>query len=132
MKIIDRVKRDIMREIDSQQTHTGFSWADIMLRHSSRLTERVDQEAFWRWIVDPNEDREVNMTFTEIDPSKVDLATQYTTPVEEKDDEKCGEVQMENKIHREGFVTYISSKPVNGAECTSSQRQGHQDLICAD
>ena len=71
MKILDRVKRDITREMESQQTHTGSSWADIMLRHSSKLQKTEDQKEFWKWLLDPNEEQDIEMTFAEIDPQKI-------------------------------------------------------------
>ena len=135
MKILDRVKRDIMREIDSQQTHTGASWADIMLRHSSRLQKTGDQKEFWAWLLDPNEEKESDeMTFTEVDPNKIELRTEYTVPSCNTDDEKSDivQVQMTNEIHREGFVTYIRSKPVNGSVYTSLPPRERPDPLCVD
>ena len=129
MKILDRVKRDITREMESQQTHTGSSWADIMLRHSSKLQKTEDQKEFWKWLLDPNEEQDIEMTFAEIDPPKIEVVKEYTVKT---DDEKTEDVPMVNVVHREGFISYIVSKPVNGSKYTSLQQPKHQDPKCVD
>ena len=110
MNILDRVKRDVKREMDTQSCHTGLSWADIMLRHSTRLTKLADQKLFWEWLMDPTEERDPGfLSFESVNPEKIQLLERYTVAC--GDDEKSEDITMVNTIRREGLVTFITSAP---------------------
>ena len=46
-KTFEKVKKNILADIKSCKTHTAESWAQIMLKNTSRLTKDADQAQFW-------------------------------------------------------------------------------------
>ena len=47
MSTFEKVKRRILRDMDSCTTHDAMSWAQIMLQNTAQLTSEADQKKFW-------------------------------------------------------------------------------------
>ena len=119
MSTFEKVKRNILRDMDKSMTHTAESWARIMLDNTSRLTRVSEQKKFWAWMTNPEEDESivdpVCEQFTE--HCRIDEVDQYDVPmtIVDTDDEKSSieTVQMKNEYFRNGLGMYIKSKPIN-------------------
>ena len=114
MKLVERVKRDIRKEIREIPTHTGASWSDIILRNATRLTTLEDQKEFWRFLLDPEDEQDLNLTFKEIDPDNIKIRETYDVKVQTDDEKDSGEtVTFENVVQQNGLVSYILSRPLS-------------------
>ena len=119
MSTFEKVKRNILRDMDKSMTHTAESWARIMLDNTSRLTRVSEQKKFWAWMTNPEEDESivdpVCEQFTE--HCRIDEVDQYDVPmtIVDTDDEKSSieTVKMKNEYFRNGLGMYIKSKPIN-------------------
>ena len=110
---MDEIKKDILMEMSDSKFHNGLSWADIILRNSTRIHKDnlEGQKEFWSFLMNQ---KQQNMTFTKYDPDDITIKKTFTANAIDQDDEKetSTQVQFENDVHREGFVSYISTKPV--------------------
>ena len=115
MSLFERVKKDILLEMSGTQYHSGMTWADIMLRNSSRLVTLDDQKLFWKFLLDPEDQNDIKMSYDEVDPNAIVVSKGFTMTVTNENDEKedTMEVQYENTVYREGLVSYIETKPVH-------------------
>ena len=105
-KTFEKVKKNILADLKSCRTHTAESWAQIMLKNTSKLTKDADQTEFWSFLTNPDDDEMIPMP-------KLERATHRPIErprlVQSKSDEK--EVLLENRYHREGFTLYVETKP---------------------
>ena len=53
MSTFERVRRNIERDMEMTKVHTAASWAAIMLRNTSRLTNGIEQKKFLEWMTNP-------------------------------------------------------------------------------
>ena len=119
MSTFERVKKNILRDMDLSKVHTAESWCNIMLQNTNRLTSVEEQKKFWAWMTNPEEDESildpVCEQFTE--HCRIDEVEQYDVPmtIVDPDDEKSSieTVQMKNEYFRNGLGMYIKSKPIN-------------------
>jgi|TARA_B110001454_G_scaffold41216_1_gene40520 hypothetical protein len=111
-KNFQRVKRDILSEMANSGSHTGESWAQIMLKNVCYLETDQDQQAFWNWIMNPQDVRDVpELTFKPYNPDSV-LVEQFSKlSISSEDDEKSEEITLNNTIHKNGLTTYVLTTP---------------------
>ena len=123
---MNEIKKDILTEMSDSKFHNGLSWADIILRNASRIDKDnlEGQKEFWSFLMNQ---KQQNMTFTKYNPDDITIKKTFTTNAIDQDDEKelHTQVQFENDVHREGFVSYISTRPVS----TSPERTSCLDPI---
>ena len=114
MSTFERVKRNILRDMDLSKVHTAQSWCNIMLQNCDRLTNVDEQKKFWNWMVNPHDDEdhpavECDM-FDEHKP--IDQVKRVTVP-KNTDDEKSEEIVLENEYKRNGQAMFIKVKPIH-------------------
>jgi hypothetical protein len=134
MSSFERVKKNILREMEDSMTHTAASWARIMLNNTSRLTNVEEQKKFWAWMVNPEEDESVMNPVCEqfTEHCRIDEVEQYDVPMSNADDEKAQSVQMTNEYIRNGLGMYIKTKPVNTESSESTQSPIGQKMKCEE
>ena len=110
-KNLNRVKKNIIKEMDNGRCHDGESWADIMLRNSMRIKTADDQKDFWQWVLDPSEECEIPIVFEEFDPNDISVPEKFTVKLCGDEDEKECDQEFENHIQQIGLTTYIQCKP---------------------
>jgi len=117
-----KVKRKLIADMENTPFHTQQSWCDIMLKAANRCISDADQKDFFRFVLNPNDSWDVTEpTFMPVAPEKeIKINTIDTFQISEVEDEKesMGTVTVQNKIHTNGKITYITSTP---AVCKSSQ-----------
>ena len=111
MTTFERVRENILRDMASRQTHTAESWAHIMLDNTRRLTDTDEQTKFWEFMQNPTgEEHLPPPTCAASEHTMIEQPDTIICPLAE-DDEKSGDVEMNNKYFRNGMSMYISSKP---------------------
>jgi len=91
----------------SARSHDGESWANIMLTNSQRLTTGEDQKAFWNWIMDPTDERDQVIEYTDCNTNE-HIPAVYT--VQDDTDEKTQTIECHNTVTRNGLTTYIHTR----------------------
>ena len=114
MTTFERVKRNILRDMDGQKVHTAESWANILLTNTNRLKDEREQAKFWAWLGNPDDREMEEPTLRPVVENK-DAPTQVSVTVKDECDEKEGEtiVELENAFERNGFITVCRTKPRN-------------------
>ena len=102
MSTFERAKRNLVRDMASSRTHDAVSWANIMLRNTSRLTNIEDQHKFWDFMCNPYDDE--------------DLPPCVIAPHEHQEPEcptsyKCGDVDMTSEYLVDGHALYVKTAP---------------------
>ena len=123
MSTFERVRKNILRDMASCRVHTSESWAQIILRNTSRLTDVEEQKKFWNFMTNPQDDEDI---------PKVTEFAPYVH--EEKTDEitKCDDMTLENHYHREGATMYVRTEPIQtGSEALDMSLVG-QRLLTLD
>jgi len=115
-KNFERVKRNIIEEMKSIRSHDGESWARIMLTNSSRLTSEEDQKDFFRWILDPTDERDDKLEFCTYKPVET-IPTAFSVQVDEGD-EKSKTVECTNHVVKNGYTMFIDTRVCNSEEIT--------------
>ena len=109
-------KKDVLKDIASVQSHTPESWADIMLKNIRYLDTIEDQKDFWRWILNPAEERGApEIKFRDIEPVENVLINKFeklTISSEEDEKQMDVDITMENVVVTNGLTTYIKTTPV--------------------
>ena len=131
MSTFEKVKRNILRDMDRSMTHTAASWANIMLKNTARLTDVGEQEKFWGWMCNPEEDDTVpTPVCNTCVHSQIDEIPTYEMHVD-NDDEKSVCVKMKNTYVRNGLGMYIKTEPVvNTNSLTLEPSPTDLDSIC--
>ena len=123
MSTFELAKSRTIRDMQSREVHTAESWTAILLQNTSRLANEEEQAKYWAWILNPTEDEDVPkpelapMTHSENIPQNYTVKVLSTLGVEEEE-EKNEQVnlQMTNKVHRNGLASYILTKPKTDSE----------------
>jgi len=141
MSTFEKVKRNILRDMDRSMTHTAESWANILLQNTSRLTNVDEQKKFWSWLVQPEGDNEhivdpvcdqfsEHCRISEVDRYNVEMVTPNGNPDDEKSPTET--VEMQNEYFRNGLGMYIKTKPVNTNSSMSELSQVDQEMKCEE
>ena len=86
----------------------SITWANIMLKHTARLTDVNEQKKFWNWFTNPGDtDIPATEKWTEI-PAPMDIDSLVTVPLH---DEEKGSIELENTFRVNGLATYVLTKP---------------------
>ena len=113
MSTFERVKRNILRDMELSKVHTAASWCNIFLKNCDRLTDIDEQKKFWNWFANPYDDEnhpEVQCDiFTEHKPIE---QVKHITVAKNSDDEKSEEIVLEQEYTRNGLAMLIKVKPV--------------------
>jgi hypothetical protein len=112
MTTFERVKRNILKDMNGSITHTAASWANIMLTNNARLTDVEEQKKFWAWIQNPEDDERpdpICETFAK--HTLVDIPKIITVQTD-VDDEKSS-VTLKQECFVNGLTTYIKVTPVS-------------------
>ena len=121
MSTFELAKSRTIRDMQSREVHTSESWASILLQNTSRLTNEEEQAKYWAWILNPTEDEDVPkpdltpMTHTENIPQDYTVRTTLAVEDEEEKNEEVN-LQMTNKVHRNGLASYILTRPKTDSE----------------
>ena len=122
MTTFDRVKKNILRDMQGSKTHTAESWARIMLNNTNRLTNTVEQEKFWDFMQNPtNEEHIPPPICAPMADDHIQIDQPDTTQCPVENDEKMSDVTLENKYFRNGMAMFIQSKPVSTNSSESAQ-----------
>ena len=132
MTTFDRVKRNLLRDMDSCKTHTAESWAHIMLKNTNRLADPAEQTKFWEFMQNPTGEEHMPPPVCEPMDEHAQIETPDTIVCPVLDDETSSDVVMENKYFRNGMAVFIQSKPANTGTLESSQSPADPLLIDAD
>ena len=115
MTTFERVKRNILKDMERSKVHTAMSWANILLQRTVRLTDIEEQKLFWKWIENPEEEERlmspefINITHIPLlIPSKITALSVSEDP----EDEKQEEIELRQETVREGFTTFITVTPI--------------------
>jgi hypothetical protein len=116
MTTFERVKRNILRDMESTTSHNADSWARIMLTNTARLTNIEEQKLFWAWIQNPmDEEREPPLCEIFDNHSLEDIPRFVTV---QKPEEK-GSVELEQTVTRNGASMFIQVKPIQDEKSDS-------------
>ena len=55
MSTFERAHKRIIQDINSTQNLDSVAWANIMLKHTSQLTDSDEQQKFWNWMTNPTD-----------------------------------------------------------------------------
>ena len=112
MSTFERVKRNILKDMQGTKAHTAESWAKIMLMNTARLTNVEEQAKFWEWMQNPEDDeREAPLCEAFENHTRITVPAEITVPCREEDDEKTKEVVLEQESFRNGLSMFIRVKP---------------------
>ena len=104
-----KVKRKLIQDMQSAQSHTQASWADIMLKAAERCKSDEDQKDFFRFILNPNDSWDVpEPTFKNITDEDILIQRIERLTIHDPEEEKDSEITLHNNIHTNGKTTYIS------------------------
>lgn len=95
-----RVKRDILKEIQELPNLDGDAWADIILRNSRYCETDEDQISFWNFILNPHDKRD----FVTPKYVKGDFSTDTLIPTEDT------EYNLKHEFHQEGGTTFVRTR----------------------
>ena len=109
MSTFERVQRNILRDMDGSKVHTAASWANIMLRNTTSLTNVEEQKKFWNWIQNPEDDERPPPVCEIFEKHTLEEIPKYVT-VPNPDDEKSS-IELEQECVRNGAAMYIKVKP---------------------
>ena len=115
MSTFERVKRNIVKDMERSKVHTAMSWANILLQRTARLTDIEEQKKFWEWIENPEEEeRLIPSKYTNVThkPLLIPSHVRALSVLENSDDEKENEIELHQETVREGFTTYIKVTPL--------------------
>ena len=111
MSTFERVRRNILADMEAQTAHTAESWCDIMLRNTARLTDEKEQAKFWGFLTNPNDEEDIPMPKLERwSHDKIAQPETVKLLVKDEDDEKGAEVELENVYERRGQTMYIKTR----------------------
>lgn len=104
-KNMERVKKDILEEMESTPYVSGDAWADILLRNAKYCKTEEDQQDFWRFILNPSDSREFkDPTFVKMEEAKMCDAE---TTAEGSD--------VYNEFEQIGGTMFVRTKPITVA-----------------
>ena len=106
-KNFERVKRDIMKDMENTTIHSPESWADIMLQNTQYLKTEQDQQDFWNWIINPNADRRKQLEFRKYNPNEIEIDQFQHFKVDDKD------VTVKNTCTHNLLTTFIVTQPID-------------------
>ena len=109
MTTFERVKRNILRDMDGSKVHTAASWANIMLNNTASLTNPEEQKKFWGWMQNPEDDERPDPICEMFEKHTMEDIPKYVT-VPTGDDEKST-IELEQECHRNGAAMFIKVKP---------------------
>ena len=118
-KNFERVKRDILKDMENTTIHTPESWADIMLQNTQYLKTVEDQQAFWEWIVNPNEERRKKLDFANYDPNKLEVEQFQHFKVNDMD------VNVKNTCTQNSLTTFIVTEPMDNDDDEKEEKMSH-------
>ena len=108
MSTFERVKRNLLADMNAQKAHTAESWCDIMLRNTSRLTDEAEQAKFWNFMMNPMDDELPDAQLEPWEHNPIEQPTTVKLAVNNEDDEKGQEI--ENTYERRGGTMYIKTR----------------------
>ena len=101
------------------RVHTAESWANLMLKHTSRLTDVKEQENFWTFLCNPTDHEDITPpTFTEMTHE----------PIEQPATTVINEVEYEHEYNRNGMGLFITSRPKIDSKTSSLLLTGRGSL----
>ena len=119
---MQRVKTDILEEMKSLPYVSGDAWADILLRNAKYCKTDKDQQDFWRFILNPKDNREFK------DPTFIKVEENITlTPGEVENDG----VKLRNKYHQTGGTMFIRTTPLKDEDEKQSDEQDDEKFDVA-
>jgi len=107
MSTFARVKRNILRDMNSSSTHTAESWANIMLTNCSNLHSVEEQKLFWAWLQNPLDDERPD-PICEVFDNHLKINEEEVTKF---DDDEKSPTYLRNTYHRNGSAMFIRSVP---------------------
>ena len=107
MSTFERVKRNILRDMNSSSTHTAESWANIMLTNCSNLHSVEEQKKFWAWLQNPMGDERAD-PICEVFDSHLRINEEKVTKF---DDDEKSPTYLKNTYNRNGSAMFIKSVP---------------------
>ena len=129
-----KVKQSVTKDMEGRNCHTAESWATILLNNTQRLTDPVEQEKFWKWLVNPEE--EDHLPPPELKPydHKEEQIVEFQGSILGSDideEEKTEEVTYTQTYKKNGFASFILTKPKTETE-TSLVLPSDQDQLLLD
>jgi hypothetical protein len=112
----------MLRDMAGSKTHTAESWANIMLKNTSRLTDVNEQEKFWRFMSNPQDEEDIpDPVCQPMEHKRIEEPEQYTTTyVDHGEEKQCEEkIKIHNEYFRNGQAVYIRSKPSKATSVSS-------------
>ena len=128
MSTFETVQRRIVNEMNAVNNPDSITWANIMLNHTSRLTDVNEQKKFWNWFTNPG-DKDLPVTDKWVDVPAVDLESLVTVPLH---DEEKGCIELENSFRVNGLATYVSTKPRTERQTLKPLRLDHLSVSAED
>jgi hypothetical protein len=104
---MQRVKTDILEEMKSLPYVSGDAWADILLRNAKYCKTDKDQQDFWRFILNPKDNREFE------DPTFIKAEENIALTPEEVAN---GDVKLRNEYHQTGGTMFVRTMPLKDNE----------------
>ena len=124
MSTFETVQRRIINEMNKSNNPDNISWANIMLKHTARLTDVTEQKKFWNWFTNPGDTDIPDIDkWTDV-PAPTNIGSLVTVPDEEK-----GSIELENTFHVNGLATYVTTKPRTGTQTSVPLPLDH---LCVD
>ena len=111
MSTFERARDGVLRDMAADMTHTSESWAAILLRNTSRLTDVKEQEKFWGFLVNPEDDEDLPAPIIEPYEATTEVREEFTTvPLKEENEEKARDVELQNQYYRNGMTCYVRTR----------------------
>ena len=104
MSTFETVRRRLMRDFRETPNMDGMQWANIMLKHTARLTDEEEQKKFWNFMQNPG-DADLDETTEWAPVPEPTEVQQFVTAY--GDDPK--EIELENRFKQNGLCTFIST-----------------------
>ena len=122
MSTFERAHKRIIHDINSTQNLDSVAWANIMLKHTSQLTDSDEQQKFWNWMTNPT-DCDLDKTTKFVDMPVASDPEPFVTA--EENDET---IELENKWVQNGLCTYIKTVPKRGTRTLGRLQLDHSSL----
>ena len=127
-----KVKQSVTKDMEGRNCHTAESWATILLNNTSRLTDPVEQEKFWKWMTNPSEVEDLPPPVLKPYSHSEDRVVEFQGKIlgsQIEEDEKTEEVTYTNTYKKNGMASFILTKPKTETETSLVLPTGQDQLL---
>ena len=119
MSTFERARKNILKDIASTRVHDGMSWANILLKNTSRLTNMEDQKKFWDFLCNPDDNEYL--------PKCEVMSYEHKEP-ECPDSYTIGDIEMKSDYAVDGHAMFVRTGPSEAIDKSVKLLTGQHEL----